>query len=119
MVAIWTVPGVGSIDQEGLVRLNDGRTFDLSAVPGNGYNVNRLAKINAAIQAEIDTRVLLTDLPADDPDRTINPDRRDLFWSDADGTPVASPVGAFLCSRPAILWLTWDGSRLVPNVRDP
>jgi hypothetical protein len=36
MVNVWVVPGIGSIDDEGIVRLNDGRTFDLTNVPGNG-----------------------------------------------------------------------------------
>lgn len=119
MVALWVIPGVGTIEDEGLVRLNDGRVFDLSSVPGNGYNAQRLGKINSAIQDEIDNRVLLTSLPIDDPDRTVNPNAPNLFWSDVDGNPVSDPAGAYLCSRSVKVWLTYENSVLLPNVSNP
>lgn len=38
------------------------------------------AKITALLQGLLDTRQLISSLPLDDPDRTINPNRPDLFW---------------------------------------
>jgi hypothetical protein len=123
MVALWVLPPeIGTIDDEGIVRLNDGRTFDLSNVPGNGYNANRLAKINARIQQEVDDIRSLASLAADDPDKTITPAELlaqyggRMFLSDADGTP--NDLGAFLTTRSVLLWLTWDGSNLIPHVTE-
>jgi hypothetical protein len=113
MVNVWVVPGIGSIDDEGIVRLNDGRTFDLTNVPGNGYNANRLGKINAAIQTEIDNRILLTSLPIDDPDRTMDPNSPMRYWSDSDGNP--DPAGEYITDRSTLIWLTWDGTNLIPH----
>jgi hypothetical protein len=36
--------------------------------------------LNGSAQTFFDTRVLLTDLPPDAPDRLANPGRPDLFW---------------------------------------
>lgn len=116
MPALWTLPPDISIIDDGTVKLSDGRVFSLSDVPGNGFNANRLARINAAIQARIDLRILRTDLPVDDPDRTINPNNPRMFWSDADGTPNAS--GLYLCSRSVLVWLTYENGVLVPYCRD-
>ena len=114
MPALWVLPPeLGTIDDEGVVRLSDGRTFDLSNVPGNGYNANRLKKINERILAETDTRVLLASLPVDDPDRTTDPNTTRMFWSDADGNP--NPAGDWLTSRSVIITLSWDGNNLIPH----
>lgn len=113
-------PEIGTFTEEGLVRLSDGRVFDLSSVAGNGFNANRLDKINKAIQTEIDDIRLLSDLTADDPDKTATPAEllatygERVFLSDADGTP--NPAGAFIATRSVLIWLTWDGSILTPHV---
>jgi hypothetical protein len=121
MVSIWVLPPeIGTITDEGIVRLSDGRTFDLSSVAGNGFNANRLGKINKAIQAEIDDIRLLSSLAADDPDKTATPAELlaqyggRMFLSDADGTP--NDTGDYITSRSVLLWLTWDGNNLIPNV---
>jgi len=120
MVVISVFPAeIGTIVDEGIIRLSDGRIFDLSNVAGNGFNKNRLAKINDAIQVEIDQLKLLTDLPIDDPDRTINPNRPELFWSDSDGNPVSDPFGAFLCARAVKIHLTFENGELIPHCRNP
>jgi hypothetical protein len=38
------------------------------------------AKMTDLLQRQLDVRQLLTSLPLDDPDRTINPNRSNLFW---------------------------------------
>jgi hypothetical protein len=124
MVAIWVAPALsGSIDDDGVVRLSDGRTFNLSDVPGNGYNANRLAKINARIQQAIDDTYLRTSLPIDDPDRTAtNADfiaqgyGGRMFRSDANG--VLDDAGDYITSRTTLIWLTWDGTNLIPHVAE-
>lgn len=95
-------------------------TFSLSDVPGNGFNANRLGKINEWLQAKIDHRQALTDLPLDDPDRLIDPDKPTLFWGDADGNRFSTGetlTPTHLIYRPETCVLTWDGSRLTPNSR--
>lgn len=89
--------------------------LDLSAVPGNGFNENRLAKIKEAAQAKLfDNRVLLTDLPIDDPDRTVDPGAifgERMRWEVHNNQ-------TYLCSREYILEnLTWDGNMLIPTIR--
>ena len=97
-----------------VVTVSDGRTFDLSTISGNGYNATRLARINAAIQALFDVRIRLVDLPVDDPDRTINPSRVGLFWSDVDGNPLS--VGAtHLTGRSTRVYLTFENGSLIPR----
>jgi hypothetical protein len=78
MVAIWA-SGDTSLSSDGVLTLSDGRTFTLSDVPGNGFNANRLAKINAAAQEILDYRQAITDLPPEDPDR-INAEAGDNSW---------------------------------------
>lgn len=43
--------------------------------------------VKAWIQREIDVRILLTDLPNDEPTKTVNPDQPNFFWGRSDGTP--------------------------------
>jgi len=123
MVSVWISPALsGSIDADGVVRLSDGRTFDLSSVPGNGYNANRLGKINDRIQQAIDQTVLRTDLPVEDPDRTATAAEllavygNRVFISDADGTPNAS--GLWLTTRHVTITLAWDGTDLIPTITE-
>ncbi len=49
----------------------DGRTFDLSKIPGNGWNQSRLNKAIVAVQEFMDTIVALDSLSGDDSDKTI------------------------------------------------
>lgn len=89
--------------------------LDLSAVPGNGFNTQRLEKIRQAAQEKLfDKRVLLTDLPIDDPDRTVDTAPKHgekMRWEVYNSQ-------TYLCSREYILEdLTWDGNTLVPTIR--
>jgi hypothetical protein len=119
MVSIWVLPPeIGTIDDEGIVRLSDGRTFDLSSVPGNGFNANRLGKINKAIQRAIDDIRPVSSIPVGDADEGAT--AADLlaryggrvFFSDADGTP--NVIGDYITTRNVLIWLTWENNRLMP-----
>lgn len=53
-------------------------------IPGNSWNQNRLNKFAGKAQEFLDSRTPLTDLPIDDPDRTIDPALPNLFWDGSD-----------------------------------
>ena len=57
------------------------------------------ARTTALLQAQFDVRIPLADLPLDDPDRTTDPARPDLFW---DGTD--------LVGRGVRLTVSWDAA---------
>ena len=50
----------------------------------------RRETVRAALQTRFDNRILLTDLPSDDPDKTTDPNRPDIFWSDSTGNAAAA-----------------------------
>ncbi len=51
------------------------------------------------LQGSQEFRQALSSLPSDDPDKTTDPARSDLFYD-----------GQFLVSRPVLVFFTWDGS---------
>ncbi len=53
-------------------------------------------KMQGLLQGSQEVRVRLNSLPDDDPDKTIDPARPDLFWD-----------GQFLVSRPVLVLFTW------------
>jgi hypothetical protein len=116
MPSTWITTAVSDILATRKVRLRDGWEYDFSALPGSGFDASRLALINAAIQAAVDTRIPLSDLPETDPDKRTNPNRPTLYWSDASGNP--SPTGAYLCARHTRVWLEWDGAKLIPHTEE-
>ncbi len=66
--------------------------------------------LRASIQAQMDDRQERLGLVFEDPDRSVNPDRATIYWSDADGNPV-SPIGeaTHVTSRCVELSVEWDG----------
>lgn len=60
--------------------------FEFASFPG-GANTpgKRRDHIIAIVQSWLDTRQRLSDLPADDPDKTTDPARPDLFWEGQGG----------------------------------
>lgn len=68
-----------------------------------------MAKVAAAMQAELqsalDVRQRIFDLPNDDPDKTTDPKRPDLFWDGAD-----------LVGRAETVTVAWDGVQFIPTV---
>lgn len=107
MVSVWVKGDItAALDSNGTVELSDGRTFSLSSIPGNSLNAARLARINTAIQAFVDNRVLLSSLSADDPRKTVDPALPGVYWSDADGNPMSSGA-THLTERPARVWIDY------------
>ena len=95
------------------VELNrGGRTFRFNYAdlpPGNFARKAEAAR--AALQAWIDDRLLLADMPADDPARISDPGLPHFFWGKLDGTP--DPAGPYLIGREVIVdSVTWDGTRV-------
>lgn len=86
-------------------------------IPGNNLNA-RIDNLKAQVQAYLDRRQPLADLPIDDPDKTVNPGRPDLFWGRADGTVHQNEAqNDHLISRPVTLVdLTFDGTRFSPTL---
>ena len=79
----------------------DYASFDLTQQSERG-------RLKGLIQAFLDTRQRLNTLPGDDPDRSTDPARPDLFW---DGP--GQPGNTDLVSRPIEVGeITWDGSRV-------
>lgn len=69
MVSVWVKNNAIIID--GKLVLSDGREFTLSDIPGNGFKASRLKKINKAIQDVLDTRLVIADMQADDPEKAL------------------------------------------------
>ncbi len=73
MPSVWALPPVSeTIEADGILRLSTGQTFTLSNIPGNGWKESRLGKLTVAVQALIDSKVVVADLPSDDVDKTAD-----------------------------------------------
>ena len=62
------------------------------------------AQMTTELQAKLDFRQLLTVLPLDDPDRTVDPRQPGCFWADFDGD-------TYLVGRETNVTITWTGSK--------
>ncbi len=56
---------------DGDIVLTNGRTTLLSDIPGGSWNRQKLERLAAAVQRDMDTRHLITDLALDDSDRIM------------------------------------------------
>lgn len=72
--------------------------FRVNVANLTGSSADKAEKARAAIQQVIDVRILLSSLPSDDPDKTTDPARLNLFWSDSAGSAAAAKT--HLCARP-------------------
>lgn len=63
------------------------------------------AAMGRELQEAIDVRILIADLPDDDPDKTTDPAQPDIFWE-----------AGFLVSRSEIVTVAWDDG-FVPTIR--
>lgn len=61
-------------------------------------------QLTTELQNQMDVRQPIDSLPDDDPDKTIDPDRPDLFWDRSTRE---------LVSRSVIVTVTWNGSEYV------
>jgi hypothetical protein len=78
---------------------------------GAGSTAVKAARLQAAVQAQFDDRTLLSSLPSNDPDKTINPNSPAIFWSLSDGTPEPNIANAtHLTSRSCLAVVTTVGS---------
>jgi hypothetical protein len=58
--------------------------FYYDQITGSGWPAARLRKAQEWLQAACDKRTPLIDLPADDPDKTTDPNTAWAFWEDGD-----------------------------------
>ena len=74
------------------------------------------------LQAEIDVRIPLADLPDDEPTKAVNPDAPNFFWGRSDGSIHPNPnQNTHLIARDTVVTeVVWDGARyVVTQVRVP
>ncbi len=95
--------------------------IDYADLPGN-TPVQLANALKLLLQAEIDTRIPLTDLPDDEPTKTVNPAAPNFFWGRANGSIHANPnQNDHLIARDTVVTeVVWDGTRyVVSQVRVP
>ncbi len=107
MPAYW----IKSVDDgTGTVEISNGKTFNLSDIPGNGWPQQRLNKLNDFVQSLIDHRMRQSDLPLDDPERN---------WDAAQFTAQYGNRrfldGQDVVSRSARIWFTIENGELLPH----
>lgn len=89
---------------------------------GPGGQAKLALVLKELLQAEIDTRIPLADLPdgsdpliGDEPTRTVNPDLTNFFWGDSNGIVQNNPNrNDHLIARDTVVTdVVWDGTRYV------
>lgn len=65
-------------------------------------------RLTQELQLQMDVRQPIDSLPDDDPDKTIDPARPDLFWDRSTRE---------LVGRAVIVTVAWNGSEYIPSVR--
>ena len=77
-------------------------------------NSNRIAEaLTLGMQSLIDERILLSDLPDDDPDKRVDPTSfmgERMFWQNISGQD-------YLVSRSVVVTITWNGAEYIQSVR--
>ena len=93
-IGLWT---------DSVTHLTLNATTVRNALSGGAKNdpVQIASKATQLLQAQLDFRQPLSSLPLDDPDKTVNPNRPDLFW---DGTD--------LVGRAIKVTISWTGSNM-------
>jgi hypothetical protein len=88
---------------------------------GAGGQKSREDKLRAFLQAAIDTRIPLVDLPPDEPTKKKDPGRTDFFWGDAAGiVQVNAARNDHLISRDTVVTVVFDGAGYnITQVRVP
>lgn len=87
---------------------------------GAGGQAKLAIVLKELLQAQIDTRIPLADLPDDEPTKTVNPDAPNFFWGDSDGVVQNNPNrNDHLIARDTVVTeVVWDGARyFVAQVR--
>ena len=87
---------------------------------GAGNDKKRAGVLRDRLQAGIDTRIPIADLPdgsdpliGDEPTRTVNPNRPGFFWGDSQGKVQTNPArNDHLIARDTVVTdVVWDGTR--------
>ena len=82
---------------------------------GSGGQAKLALVLKELLQAQIDTRIPIADLPDDEPTKTVNPDAPNFFWGRPNGTIHANPnQNDHLIARDTVVTeVVWDGTRYV------
>ncbi|MCH7775742.1 MAG: hypothetical protein IH878_04260 [Gemmatimonadetes bacterium] len=90
---------------------------------GAGGRAKLALVLKERLQAAIDgPRGLRADFPDDEPNKTVNPNRPNEFWSDSDGVVQNNPNrnDRVTCRDTVVTDVVWDGERyVVTQVRVP
>ena len=89
---------------------------------GPGGQAKLALVLKELLQAQIDTRIPLVDLPSDEPTKTVNPDAPNFFWGDSNGEIQNNPNrNDHLIARDTVVTeVVWDGAvYVVTQVRVP
>ena len=86
-----------SADRQLTVTATQARATLSGAARNNPVSI--CAAATTLLQAQLDTVIPLASLPSDDPDKTVNPNRPDLFWS-----------GTNLIGRAITVLIRWDAT---------
>ncbi len=110
-----TVFRSGSPDVGTVKTISDARgDREFKVVGPNRSNPDRLAAaLTLILQRDgVDSRLLIADLPADEPDKTIDPNMPRRFWADAAYQPTFGTVNTpvYVLSRDVTIVVDWDGT---------
>lgn len=89
---------------------------------GPGGQAKLALALMGLLQAQIDTRIPIADLPDDEPTKTVNPDASNFFWGDSNGAVQNNPNrNNHLIARDTVVTdVVWEGTRyVVSQVRVP
>lgn len=90
---------------------------------GTGGRAKLALVLKERLQAAIDgPRGLRSDLPDDEPNKTVNPNKPNEFWSDINGIVQKNPRlnDCITCRDTVVADVVWDGERYsVTQVRVP
>ncbi len=104
-----------SVDSEGFdicISSNDCQRFDLAGIVAPDGQAKADAFADFIQDTYLDFKQRLNTLPNDDPDRTIDPARADLFWEGP-----GSPGQTDLVGRSILITVEWTGTEYIPTLR--
>jgi hypothetical protein len=110
-LAVWNPPKT-AVHLEIQNKVKNKRTKQLLDISdlGGGNIQAKAGRLQQILQGYFDVRIPLIELPVDDSDKFINPNRSDLFWSDIDGVPQSGINATHLTGRNCKVTLTVTGS---------
>ena len=109
------IVGIRETDTYVEVNLGEGwQRYNYADIPGNSGN-QRAGAAKKILQELYDVRTLKTDLPIDDPRRTVNPNQPWSFWGRADGSVHQNDnQNTYSIDRSVeVVDVVWDGTRMI------